>query len=89
MSDDDASEYHEEKRATHVDLDAERAVLGAAILDNTITGKLLPIVRPADFYHPAHSVVWEVVEHLARQTARAIGRVHLGGRDVPNGETVV
>lgn len=47
------------------DLEAEKAVLGAVLLDNSA----LPIaqlhVRAADFYHPAHSVIFECMVALS------------------------
>lgn len=47
------------------DLDAERAVLGGVLLDETALGRITHIVVPANFYHPAHAVIFEAMTALA------------------------
>lgn len=48
-----------------VDLQAERAVLAAVLIDGVETGRwgvwnrVKGIVQPEDFHHPPHAVVWE------------------------------
>lgn len=46
------------------DLDAERSVLGALMLDRTATIKVADIIAPADFYHPAHQKIFESILEL-------------------------
>jgi replicative DNA helicase len=41
------------------DVEAERAVLSALLLDNDAIHTVLTEVRPADFYHPAHQKIYE------------------------------
>jgi replicative DNA helicase len=41
------------------DLEAEKAVLGAVLLDNTVFATVSAAVVASDFYHPAHAVVFE------------------------------
>lgn len=46
------------------DLDAERAALGGALLSGDALAAVLELVRPADFYRPAHQVIFETVIEL-------------------------
>ncbi len=46
------------------DLDAERAVLGAILLNPAVAAQLLPLLRPAHFYRPWHGQVLEAAQHL-------------------------
>jgi len=41
------------------DIEAEKAVLSALLLDNDAIHTVLSEVRPADFYHPAHQKIYE------------------------------
>ncbi|MBL8681654.1 MAG: replicative DNA helicase [Myxococcales bacterium] len=41
------------------DLEAEKAVLGAVLLDNTVFSTVSAAVVASDFYHPAHAVIFE------------------------------
>ena len=47
------------------DLQAERAVLAAALLDGEGQERIIPrvatILRPGDFYDPRHALLWEVL----------------------------
>ncbi|MDP3278035.1 MAG: replicative DNA helicase [Deltaproteobacteria bacterium] len=43
------------------DLDAERAVLGAVLLDNGVFGTVSAAVVASDFYHPGHAVIFEAM----------------------------
>ena len=46
------------------DLDAEEAALGAAILSTEAARQLVELVRPGDFYRPAHQFIAEAVGDL-------------------------
>jgi replicative DNA helicase len=50
-------------RAPH-DLDAERAVLGAILLDNSVIPDVTQTLKPADFYHTAHQVIYQAMLDL-------------------------
>jgi Replicative DNA helicase len=41
------------------DLAAEQAVLGAALLAPGVVGDLAVTLTPADFYQPAHTLLWQ------------------------------
>ncbi len=45
-------------------LEAEVAVLGAMILDHTVTGEVLQILRPDDFYRDDHRRIFEALVEL-------------------------
>lgn len=51
------------------DLDAEKAVLGAILLEPKSIGEVLPVVDAADFYHPAHRAIFEAMVELDRGSA--------------------
>jgi replicative DNA helicase len=46
------------------DFTDERALLGAAIVHPDIVGELVTVVRPGDFYRPAHSAIFTALEAL-------------------------
>ncbi len=46
------------------DIEAERSVLGALMLDRTATVKVADIVAPSDFYHPAHQKIFGSILEL-------------------------
>lgn len=51
------------------DLDAERACLGAAMLDpKALEAVSESVERPQDFYPDRHQRIWEVIQHLRPQT---------------------
>lgn len=52
-----------EKLPPH-DLDAERAVLGALILDLQMLPNVLPIIEPEDFYRDTHSIIFNLLCRL-------------------------
>lgn len=59
---------HDDQRdpfAPPQDLDAERAVLGSAMISATALDELLDTVTAADFYRPAHETIWHAVTALA------------------------
>ncbi len=39
-------------------IEAEQAVLGGVLIDNSIFHQLLEILKPEDFYHPAHRIIF-------------------------------
>lgn len=41
------------------DLDAETAVLGAILLDSKVLATVAGILKPEDFYHPGHALIYE------------------------------
>lgn len=47
-----------EKKPVH-DLDAETAVLGAILLDSKVLATVAGILKPEDFYHPGHALIYE------------------------------
>ncbi|GAA1590766.1 replicative DNA helicase [Actinomadura kijaniata] len=49
------------------DLVAERCVLGALMLSPQILDEVTPILRAADFYRPAHQIVFETILDLSRR----------------------
>lgn len=59
-------------------LEAERAVLGAVMLDPTILGDVLSILRPSDFFNTAHVKIFEAMERL-HVANKPIDFVTLGG----------
>lgn len=42
-------------------VDAERAVLGAALTAAHMIDELADVIQPADFYQPRHQLVWEAI----------------------------
>jgi replicative DNA helicase len=53
-------------RVVHVDIDAEKAVIASVLLENSVAGKLMALVRPDDFSSPVHELLWDVVGSLVR-----------------------
>ena len=49
-------------------LEAEQAVLGGVFLRNTLFHSLVDIVRPDDFYSPAHKLIFRAFEELTPRT---------------------
>ncbi len=47
------------------DLEAERAVLGGILLDNAAMSTVESMLTAADFYHPAHGVIFEAIQAVA------------------------
>jgi replicative DNA helicase len=50
-------------------LEAEQAVLGGVFLRNTLFHSLVDIVRPDDFYSPAHKLIFRAFEELYAKNA--------------------
>ncbi len=61
------------RRVPPHDLDAERAVIGALMLDNNAVGEVLSVLVPdgADFYHTYHSLIFRAVLDLVDKGAVA------------------
>ncbi|MEX1251614.1 MAG: replicative DNA helicase [Hyphomonas sp.] len=57
-------------------LAAEAAVLGAILFDNNVYQYIADILRPVDFYAPAHSLLYEVASNMI-QTGRVADGVTL------------
>jgi replicative DNA helicase len=57
-------------------LAAEAAVLGAILFDNNVYQYIADILRPIDFYAPAHSLLYEVASNMI-QTGRVADGVTL------------
>ncbi|KKP95498.1 MAG: Replicative DNA helicase [candidate division TM6 bacterium GW2011_GWE2_36_25] len=51
-------------------LDAERAVLGAVLLNDQTYMQAAEILRAEDFYHPANKAIFEVMTHLVSSMKR-------------------
>ena len=50
-------------------LDAEQAVLGAAMLDNSRVDELSGLINAEDFYFPEHQKIWRsIVELMQKNT---------------------
>lgn len=56
---------------------AERAVLGALLIDSTAYQRVAQQLHPDDFYHPAHRLLWEAIAHYYDHHA-AIDVIGLG-----------
>jgi len=63
----DGAPAERERPTPRHDLDAERGVLGAVLLDNARLAAVAAIVTPRDFYLPAHAVIFEVMLAMARR----------------------
>ena len=59
--DDFASEAASSRRVPPHDLEAERAVLSAILLDNQALHAVYTEIRPDDFYHPAHDKLYRAM----------------------------
>ncbi len=51
------------------DLEAEKAVLSAVLLDNSALHSVYTEVKPDDFYHPAHRMVYEAMIGLREHSS--------------------
>lgn len=56
-----------ESRLPPQDLDAEQSVLGAILIDNQVFHRVIDIVKPDDFYRPAHAKIYESMCELSAQ----------------------
>lgn len=43
------------------DIGAERQLLGAALIAPSVIDELTDVIRPADFYRPAHETIWQAI----------------------------
>ena len=60
--------YTEERIPPH-NSDAERSVLGAALLSQDALYEVIEVVRPGDFYDPNHKEIFTVICDLSRRNA--------------------
>ena len=74
---------HPDDYAMPYDLDAERAVLGAAMLDTNTLAEMRTQLDTTDFYRPAHELIWQTLCNLADQ-AKPTDAVSLAHRLGPN-----
>jgi replicative DNA helicase len=51
-------------------LEAERAVLGALLLNDEYVEQVVEIISPHDFYLPAHKLVYQAIVELKKQSKR-------------------
>jgi len=51
--------------AERFDLEAEREILGAIQLDDTVMAMIEPLVKLEDFYHPAHALIYAAAQALS------------------------
>jgi len=51
-------------------LEAERAVLGALLLNDEWVSQVAEILQPEDFYNPQHKIIFEHIMHLAEHYKR-------------------
>lgn len=54
----------EEMRTPPQDVDAERGVLGGMLLSKDAIEDVVPVLKPGDFYRPAHQIVFETMVEL-------------------------
>jgi len=47
--------------------DAERAILGAVILDNNLVNQAIELMRPDDFYNRAHQLIFRAMIGLSER----------------------
>src|SRR6059036_1204018 len=57
-------------------VEAERSVLGAVLIDNQMLNRVLPILKPEDFYRESHRLIFEAMARMS-MTTRAIDLVTL------------
>ncbi|MEX0849356.1 MAG: replicative DNA helicase [Candidatus Dependentiae bacterium] len=51
-------------------IDAERAVLGALLINDEWVAQILEILKPEDFYSPSHKIIFEHIVALSQQFKR-------------------
>jgi len=51
-------------------MDAEKAVLGAILLNDQTFAQAVEVLRPEDFYHPPNQIIFEVMTHLVNAMKR-------------------
>ncbi|HEY3872376.1 MAG TPA: DUF3987 domain-containing protein [Actinocrinis sp.] len=88
VPDSDQPPHHDESQPC--DLDAERAVLGAALLAGTTAhgpaalAEMRALIQGSDFYRPAHETIWQAICGLtdAGQPVDMVSVTHALGRDL-------
>ncbi|MCQ2544950.1 MAG: replicative DNA helicase [Clostridia bacterium] len=58
-----------EERIPPHNLDAEKSVLGAALLSNDALYEVLELLKPVDFYDPNHKEIFQAIFELARKNS--------------------
>ena len=51
-------------------IDAERAVLGALLLNDEYVAQVVEKLVPTDFYHPPHQIIFQAIINLSQQQKR-------------------
>lgn len=65
-----SSSEHLLGKALPANLDAERAVLGALLLNDTWVAQVVETLQSEDFYSPQHKIIYEHIVFLAQQYKR-------------------
>ncbi|HSI06295.1 MAG TPA: DnaB-like helicase N-terminal domain-containing protein, partial [Myxococcota bacterium] len=60
----DASPQRPQGKLPPQDVDAERSVLGAMLLERAAVSECIELLKPEDFYRPAHAAIYEAVLRL-------------------------
>jgi replicative DNA helicase len=60
-------QYYKSERIPPNNLDAERAVLGACLLEHDALISVVEILRPEDFYEPRHGMAFKVMTEMAER----------------------
>lgn len=59
-----ATAHHLETRVPPQNIDAEKSVLGAILIDREGINKVVDFLRPDDFYHRGHQIIYEAMISL-------------------------
>ncbi|MCL4380348.1 replicative DNA helicase [Candidatus Dependentiae bacterium] len=51
-------------------IEAERSVLGAVLLNDSLVVQVAEIIAATDFYHPPHQLVWQAIITLSQELKR-------------------
>ncbi|MGA1525051.1 MAG: DnaB-like helicase N-terminal domain-containing protein, partial [Planctomycetota bacterium] len=54
-------------------VEAERSVLGALLLDSSSFGEISQVLRAEDFYVPAHRLIFEAIVEIVAEKTQADG----------------
>ncbi|HRN77847.1 MAG TPA: replicative DNA helicase [Candidatus Dependentiae bacterium] len=57
-------------RSLPANVEAEKSVLGALLLNDDVLSKVTEIVRPQDFYHPGHQTIFKAMLDLSQAQKR-------------------
>lgn len=70
---DKVTDQHREKllgKTLPAQVEAEKSVLGAVLLDDTCFGTIEETLRPTDFYQPAHQVIYQAMSNISKVNKR-------------------